>query len=130
MRQHLQVLNNVMASIGKSDGGIRTVAIATTLYRMLMQRDSETVPKLSNDKAFRNDSAACGSSAITAAEDRAFSVEIAKLEGVDTIKLLWILKNIFDSIGIPTLIEEARNVGYPLKVPSFIFVGASCTQAT
>ena len=32
-----QMFMNLLASLPKSDGGIRTLAIATTLYRLLMQ---------------------------------------------------------------------------------------------
>ena len=35
----LQMLTNVMATLPKKDGGVRTVAIASTIYRLLMKLD-------------------------------------------------------------------------------------------
>ena len=37
----LQALSNIMATLPKKDGGTRTVAIATTIYRLLIQLDNE-----------------------------------------------------------------------------------------
>ena len=39
----LQALVYIMASIPKKDGGSRTVAIASTIYRLLMELDNDKV---------------------------------------------------------------------------------------
>ena len=39
----LQVLTNIMATLPKKDGSTRTVAIAASLYRLLMELDKEEV---------------------------------------------------------------------------------------
>ena len=36
-----QVLTNIMATLPKKDGGARAVAVAATLYRLLMQLDND-----------------------------------------------------------------------------------------
>ena len=74
-----------MSSIPKKDGGTRTIAIAATLYRLLMQLDNDEIEAFEKVNAFKNDSAKAGSSAIEAAEDRAWLAELAKLKGKSTI---------------------------------------------
>ena len=39
----LQMMTNIMATLAKKCGGSRTVAIAATLYRLLMELDNEEV---------------------------------------------------------------------------------------
>ena len=111
----LQTMLNIMASIPKKDGGSRTVAIATTLYRLLMEMDNEEVAEFEAKNAYQNDSAAAGASAVAAAEDRAVEAELARLSGLVTISTLWDLRKFFDSIDIEVLIQLARDLGFPLK---------------
>ena len=77
----LQAMTNIMASIPKKDGGSRTVAIASTIYRLLMELDNEGVAAFEAANAFEHDSATAGASAVAAAEDRAMEAELARLEG-------------------------------------------------
>ena len=91
----LQALTNLMASIPKKDGGSRTVAIASTIYRLMMELDNEEVAAFEAKNAYTNDSAKAGASAVAAAEDRALEAELAKHEGLLTISTLWDLKFLF-----------------------------------
>ena len=56
----LQTLTNVMATLPKKDGGTRIVAIASSLYRLLMELDSLEVKEFEAANAFANDSAKRG----------------------------------------------------------------------
>ena len=49
------MLMNLMASLPKTDGGIMTVAITTTLYRLLMQMDDAKLDNFEKGNAFVND---------------------------------------------------------------------------
>ena len=53
----------------KKDGGCRTVATATTLYRLLMSLDNGRLEQFEAQEAYKNDSARAGASA--AEEDKA-----------------------------------------------------------
>ena len=126
----LQALTNIMASIPKKDGGSRTVAIASTIYRLLMEMDNEEVAAFEAANAYHHDSAAAGASAVAVAEDRAMEAELARLTGFVTISTLWDLKKLFDSIDIATLINLARDLGFPLKQLALFSGGAPSTPQT
>ena len=70
-----------MATLTKKDGTTRTVAIASSLYRLLMELDKYEVKQFETLNAFESDPATKGASAITASEERAFAAELAQLEG-------------------------------------------------
>ena len=53
----LQAFTNIMATLPKKDGGGRTVAIAITIYRLLMELDNEELEAFEATHAFVNDSA-------------------------------------------------------------------------
>ena len=61
----LQMLTNVMATLPKKDGGTRTVAIASSLYRLLMELDSMEVKEFEAANAFANDSGKKGGIGVT-----------------------------------------------------------------
>ena len=109
----LQALTNIMASIPKKDGGSRTVAIASTIYRLMMELDNDEVAAFEAANAYEYDSATAGASAVAAAEDRALAAELARVEGNHSLSTLWDLKKFFDSIDIPTLIQLAGDFGFP-----------------
>ena len=109
----LQALSNIMATLPKKDGGTRTVAIATTIYRLLMQLDNEELEAFEADNAFANDSAKAGASAVIAAEDRALEAEIAHDEGYQTLTMLFDMKNFFESLDVATLFRMAKRCGFP-----------------
>ena len=111
----LQALQNIMATLPKKDGGTRTVAIATTIYRLLMQLDNEELEAFEADNAFKNDSAKAGASAVIAAEDRALEAEIAHDEGHQTLTMLFDMKKCFDSLDVATLFRMAKVCGFPIK---------------
>ena len=104
-----------MASLPKKSGGSRTIAIAATLYRLLMQLDNEPVAQFELEKAFVSNSAKAGASAIHAAKDRALQAEIAQYKKKKTINMLWDVNKFFDSISICILIKEAIEVGFPMQ---------------
>ena len=104
----LQMMQNIMATLPKKCGGTRTVAIAATIYRLLMELDNEEVAEYERQNAFHGDSATAGSSAVRAAEDRALMAELETIEGKKTVTFLWDLKKFFDSINIPMLVIEAE----------------------
>ena len=97
----LQMMQNIMATLPKKCGGTRTVAVAATLYRLLMELDNDKVAEYERSNAFAGDSATAGASAVKAAEDRAMLAELESSEGRLTVTLLWDLKKFFDSINIP-----------------------------
>ena len=66
-------------------------------------------------KSIKNDFAATGSSAITAAEQRALEAELARNEGKQVMMVLWDLKKFFDSINIEVLFKEAVALNFPFK---------------
>ena len=81
-----------MATLPKKDGGTRTVAIATTIYRLLMELDNEELEAFEATHAFVNDSAKAGASGIIAAEDRALEAEMAHDQGYHTLTMLYDMK--------------------------------------
>lgn len=85
----LQVMTNIMTMLPKKDGGTRMVAIAATLYRLLMELDNDEVAEFEKPEAFENDSATAGASAVRVAEDRALEAELAELEGSSLLTILW-----------------------------------------
>ena len=91
----LQVLTNIMATLPKKDGSTRTVAIAASLYRLLVELDKEEVKLFEQQNAFENDSATKGASAVHAAEERALAAELSRLEGFFSLMLLWDLQIFF-----------------------------------
>ena len=111
----LQAMTNIMATLPKKDGGTRTVAIASTVYRLLMELDNQEVAAFEAAEAFECDSAKAGSSAIVAAEDRALETELAKAEGQHVLVVLWDFTKFFDTINVQVLFEEAAKLGFPLR---------------
>ena len=55
-----------MAILPKKTGDTRTVAIATTVYRLLMQLDNEGMEVYEKANAYHNGSAKAGASAVFA----------------------------------------------------------------
>ena len=104
-----------MATLPKKDNGTRTVAIAATVYRLLMELDNAEVAKFEKDNAFEFDSAKAGASAVTAAEDRALETELATMEGKHIMVVLWDLMKFFDTINVEILFQEVAKVGFPLR---------------
>ena len=84
----LQMMQNTMATLPKKCGGARTVAIAATLYRLLMELDNEEVAEYESNNAFHGDSATAGASAVRAAEDRALRAELEPIGGKETVTFL------------------------------------------
>jgi len=111
----LQAFTNIMATLPKKDGGTRTVAIATTIYRLLMELDNEELEDFEATHAFVNDSANAGASGIIAAEDRALEAEMAHDQGYHTLTMLYDMKKFFDSINVSKLFEHAAQFFFPLK---------------
>ena len=97
----------------KKVGGTRTIAIAATLYRLLMQLDHEPIAQFEKDKAYINDSAKSGASALSAAEDRALEAELAQIQNKKTIFIRWDIAKFCDSIDIQILISLALECGFP-----------------
>ena len=91
------------------------MAIAATLYRLLMELDNEEVAEYERKNAFHGDSATAGASAVRAAEDRALRAELESIEGKETATFLWDLKQFFDSLDICILVKEAEETGFPLQ---------------
>ena len=111
----VQVHLNLMASIGKKTGGSRTVAVAATLYRLLMELDDEKLKQFETKEAFSNDTAKAGANASHSAEDRALQAELMTAEGKALCSILWDFKKFFDMIDTEVLIEEAAAVGFPME---------------
>ena len=103
-----QVLSNLMSTLPKKDGGVRTVAIVGTLYRLLMEVGNLSMNEFESKVAFVDDSAKSGASAVLAAEDRAFEAELAAMSGHVTLQMLWDIKKFFDSLGIEVVLQEAH----------------------
>ena len=80
------------------------MAIATTIYRLLMEMDSEGLEDFERSKnAFINDSRRAGVAAIIAAGDGAFEAGSARGEGHLTMARLWDMAEIFDTINFEKL---------------------------
>ena len=94
------MLLNIMASIPKKVGH-RLVAVASTLYRLLMQLDHDNLSECERANAYQGDSARRGASAVDSAEDRALEIELAKFDGKLVCQLLWNLEKFFgkDHLG-------------------------------
>ena len=112
----LQAFTNIMATLPKKDGGSRTVAIASTIYRLLMELDNEELEQFERTNAFVNDSAKAGASGTIATEDRALEAEMAHDAGCHTLTMLYDMKKFFDSINISKLFELAAACLFPLKL--------------
>ena len=56
----LQMMQTILATLPKKCGGTRTVAIAATLYRLLMELGNEEVTEYESKNAFHGDSATVG----------------------------------------------------------------------
>jgi hypothetical protein len=112
MTMPVQTYLNLLASIPKSQGGNRTVGIASSFYRLLMALDNTRVAAFEKENAYCNDSAAAGASALLAAEDRALEAELEAALGNPTFTILWDFAKFFDSVDLGILIEEAVIVGF------------------
>ena len=110
----LQTLCNNLARLPKKTGGDRTIAIATSIYRLLMTLDHDRIDTYSQSHAYCRDSARKGQSALSSAEDRAFDAEVAVLSGQITHQILWDVDFFFDSIDIPTLISITKHFHFPM----------------
>ena len=86
----LQTYHNVMATLPKKAGGVRTVAITTTIYRLLMELDDNRLKDFEKKEAFCNDSARAGASALQTAEERALDLELAQLQDRSSCNMLWV----------------------------------------
>ena len=111
----MQAMTHIMAALPKKDGGTRTVAIASTVYRLLMELDNQEVAAFEAAQAFECDSAKAGSSSIVAAEERALETELAKAEGQHVLVVSWDFTKFFDTINVQVLFEEAAKLGFPLR---------------
>ena len=56
------------------------MAIASTIYRLLMELDKGEVAAFEAAQAYEHDSATAGASAVAAAEDRAMKAELARMD--------------------------------------------------
>lgn len=112
-----QLLSDIqfMATLPKKDWGTRTVAIASTLYRLLVELDNDEVARPEAEHAYEYDSAKAGSSALYAVEDRALETVVASMERKHVVVVLWDLVKFFDTIDIATLFGEAARVGFPSR---------------
>ena len=72
---------NIMGSIPKKTGGSRTVAVATTLYRLIMTVDNQKIEEFEAREAHSLDSARKGADASMAAATRALDTELLPLAG-------------------------------------------------
>ena len=100
------MMTNIMATLPKKCGSARIVAIAATLYRLMMQMIDGKVAENEKANAYHGDSAIAGASAVNTDEDGALHVELETFEGQLTIAMLWDLKNFFGSIDITKLVQE------------------------
>ena len=96
----LQNLLNLMGSIPKKSGGSRTVAVATTLYRIIMQVDNDKIMTFEEKEAHALDSARKGADASFASSSRALETELLSLSGKPQCTLLWDMEKFFDNMDI------------------------------
>ncbi len=77
----LQTMCNNLTRLPKKTGGDRTVAVASSFYRILMAVDHDRILLYSQSNTYFRDSARRGQSALHSAESRAFEAELAVLNG-------------------------------------------------
>ena len=94
-----QNLMNYMASIPKKFGGSRTIAITTTLYRLLMSLDNQRLADFERQQAYQHDSAKAGADCASAANRRALHVEPLVADQRPVCTVLWDFKEFFDYIN-------------------------------
>lgn len=134
----IQVLMQLMVLLGKKSGGSRTMAILSTLYRLLMRLLSADITDWDITYAGHWDSALKGNSSLRAHIARAMEIELADFEELFIIHFLWDMRKFYDSIRATKLIPLLTERGYPVftmvlglithKSPRTLLVGTSCSE--
>ena len=116
----LQMLLNLMALLGKPNGGDRTVSKTPMLYRMVVRYLTE-FKEWAIQHSQEYDSAKRGSSALRAALLRNVVSEVAVVLGYEVATVFNDFEKFFDTMNVPTLLVESIFVDFP-KVDLALFI--------
>ena len=111
-----QVHVNLISLLGKKDGNTRCIAIATTLYRLVMAMCKPLVRNWDKEVGHNNDSALAGRKPLLETVKRAAHMEAGYVRKRCVIAVLWDAEKFFDSLDISTLVSRAVDLGFPPEV--------------
>ena len=104
---------NLISLLGKKGGDTRCIAVATTLYRLVMALLKPEIRAWDLRVGTENDSALSGRQPLLETIKRAADMEAASRRGDTVIAILWDAAKFFDSLDIPTLAKRALELGFP-----------------
>ena len=88
---------NLISLIGKKDGNTRCIAVATTLYRLVMALCKTVVRQWDQEVGHHNDSALAGKQPLLETVKRAAHMEAGYVRERCVIAILWDAEKFFDS---------------------------------
>ena len=108
-----QDLLNVLCLLGKTSGGSRTIALMSSIYRIMMKMAGEEIREWDAAYSHHWDSAIAGFSSLRAAVLRALLCENGAARGEQVAHMLWDKKKFYDNVTLPLLAEELDRRNYP-----------------
>ena len=109
-------LLNIMATLGKKDGGSRCIAISASFYRLLLSSLRPLIRRWDRSVGSPTDSALVGRSPLVATALRSLILEDAARRSLTSILVLWDVSKFFDSMDFPQLIPTALSLGFPGRI--------------
>ena len=94
------------------------IAVMTSRWRAMMKHSGQTIREWDAKEAHLWDSAVAGSSSLRAAILRALQCENGAARGSQVGHHLWDMKQFYDSIQLPKLVNELVRRGFP----AYLFV--------
>ncbi len=110
----IQALLVLGSLLGKKLGGTRCIAICATFYRLLMAVMKCQVREWDMHVGLQGDSALPGRSPHAETAWRHLTMEQAVLRGKAVGQLLWDVKQFFDSLDVPLVIERSERLHFPV----------------
>ena len=123
-----QSLLQLLALLGKKNGGSRTIAILHTTYCLTMRLVSAHISQWDGQFAGKWDSAVKGNSALRAHVASEAGIELAHSEGQYVIHFLWNMRKFYDSIKAHLLIPQLVAWGLPARDFGLGFVDTQLTE--
>ena len=111
----VQSYMQLMAILGKKDGGTRCIALCDSLYRILMAILGDEVREWADLVSMENDTAMKGKSPMVETAYRQLKVEMYTTLGYHVAVILWDIRKYFDSLDVPTLVNRAQDAKFPME---------------
>jgi len=109
----LQALTVLLRLIGKKTGGTRTVATASSIYRVILAVIAGDVREWDQKVAMIGGTAKRGANAALETIDKHASLELAAADGTTTCVIFWDGEKFFDRLGVATTIRSCEEKEFP-----------------